>query len=118
MNLVRDCLDKVMEDRNKRRMGRVDGIVLELAAGRPPRVAYVELGVKTLMNRLSLRLGRVIGRFMESRHIKSAPYRIAWSAVRVGLNHVEADVEADKTPALEWELWLRKNVIRRIPGGK
>jgi hypothetical protein len=118
MNLVRDCLDKQMEDRNKRRMGRVDGIVLELAQGRQPRVAYVELGVKTLMNRLSLRLGRKLGDFMERRHIKSAPYRIAWSQVRVGLNHVEADVEAEKTPALEWELWLRSNVIRRIPGGK
>ena len=117
MNLVRDCLDKTMEDREKRRMGRVDGIVLELEPGRPPRVAFVELGVKTLMNRLSVRLGNAIGRYLESRHIESAPYRIPWSKVRVGLNHVEADVEAEKTPALEWELWLRENVIRRIPGG-
>src|SRR5678815_1715179 len=100
MNLIRDCLDKRIDDRSKRRMGRVDGIVLELEPGRPPRVAYVELGVKTLMNRLSLRLGGVIARYMESRHIKSAPYRIAWGKLRVGLNHVEADVEAEKTPAL------------------
>jgi hypothetical protein len=117
MNLVRDCLDKQMEDRAKRRMGRVDGIVLELETGRKPRVAYVELGVKTLMNRFSVRLGNAIGRFMEGRHIKSAPYRIAWSKIRVGLNHVEADVEAEKTPALEWEVWLREKVIKRIPGG-
>jgi hypothetical protein len=117
MNLVRDCLDKQMEDRVKRRMGRVDGIVLELETGRPPRVAYVELGVKTLMNRLSPRLGKVIERFLDRRHIKTAPYRIAWSQVRVGLNHVEADVEAEKTPALEWEVWLREKVIKRIPGG-
>lgn len=118
MNLVRDCLDKQMEDSAKRRMGRVDGIVLELESGRQPRVAYVELGVKTLMNRLSPRVGNWIANFMESRHIKSAPYRIAWGKLTVGLNHVEADVEAEKTPALEWEIWLRKNVIRRIPGGK
>jgi hypothetical protein len=117
MNLVRDCLDKTIQDRFKRRMGRVDGIVLELETGRPPRVAYVELGVKTLMNRLSERLGNAIAQFMESRHIKSAPYRIAWGKITVGLNGVEADVEAEKTPALEWELWLRKNVIKRIPGG-
>lgn len=117
MNLVRDCLDKPVEDSKKRRMGRVDGIVLVLEPGRPPRVAYVELGVKTLMNRLSLRLGKAIAHYMESGHIKSAPYRIAWSKLRVGLNHVEANVEAEKTPALEWELWLRENVIRRIPGG-
>ncbi len=117
MNLVRDCLDKQIEDSQKRRMGRVDGIVLEIEPGRPPRVAYVELGVKTLMNRLSVRLGNWIAHYLESMHIKSKPYRIAWGKLRVGLNHVEADVEAEKTPALEWEVWLRENVIRRIPGG-
>jgi hypothetical protein len=107
MNLIRDCLDKQVDDRFKRRMGRVDGIVLEVEPGRPPRVAYVELGVKTLMNRLSRRLGNAISH--ES-------YRIPWSKIKVGLNEVRADVEAEKTPALEWELWLRKKVIGRIPG--
>jgi len=116
MNLVRDCLDKQIDDRNKRRMGRVDGIVLEVEPGRPPRVAYVELGVKTLMMRLSSRLGNAIGHFMDSRRIESAPYRIPWGKIKVGLNEVRADVEAEQTPALEWELWLRKKVIGRIPG--
>ena len=116
MDLIRDCLDKPIDDRFKRRMGRVDGIVLEVEPGRPPRVAYVELGVKTLMNRLSIRLGNWISHLMESRHIESAPYRIAWGKIKVGLNSVSADVEAEKTPALEWELWLRKRVIGRIPG--
>lgn len=110
MELIRDCLDKRVDDRSKRRMGRVDGIVLEVEPGRPPRVAYIELGVKTLMNRLSSRLGSAIsGR----RH---PPYRIPWGKIKVGLNEVRADVEAEKTPALEWELWLRKKVIGRIPG--
>jgi hypothetical protein len=36
--------------------------------------------------------------------------------IKVGLNEVRADVEAEKTPALEWELWLRKKVIGKIPG--
>ena len=116
MNLIRDCLDKRVDDRFNRRMGRVDGIVLEVEPGRPPRVAYVELGLKPLMNRLSSRLGNAISRFMESRHIESAPYRIPWGKIKVGLNEVRADVEAEKTPALEWKLWLRKRVIGRIPG--
>ncbi len=116
MDLMRDCLDKQLDDRSKRRMGRVDGIILELETGRPPRVAYVEVGVTTLMNRLSLRLGRMTGRLMKRFDISPDPYRIAWGKVRVGLNNVEADVEAEKTPALEWELWLRKKVIGRIPG--
>ena len=106
MDLMRDCLDKQLEDGNKRRMGRVDGIILEVEDGRQPRVAYIEVGVKTLMNRFSSRLGS----------LASEPYRIAWGKVKVGLNKVVADVEAEKTPALEWELWLRKKVIGRIPG--
>ena len=109
MDLIRDCLDKRVDDRNQRRMGRVDGIILEIEPGRPPRVAYVELGVMTLLNRLSSRLGKVL-------HIESTPYRIPWGKIEVGLNEVRADVEAEKTPALEWELWLRKKVIGRIPG--
>jgi hypothetical protein len=68
MDLMRDCLDKQLEDSNKRRMGRVDGIILEVEDGRQPRVAYIEVGVKTLMNRLSSRLGS----------LASEPYRIAW----------------------------------------
>ena len=116
MDLMRDCLDKLMEDSHKRRMGRVDGIILELETGRPPRVAYLELGVTTLMNRLSRRLGKMTARLMKRFHISPEPYRIPWGKIRVGLNQVEADVEAEKTPALEWELWLRKHVIGRIPG--
>ena len=116
MDLIRDCLDKEIEDRSKRRMGRVDGIILELEAGRPPRVAYVELGVTTLMNRLSGRLGNIVARLLKSMNISSDPYRIPWGQLKVGLNTVRADVEAEKTPALEWELWLRKKVIGRIPG--
>ncbi len=116
MDLVRDCLDKMLEDSSKRRMGRVDGIILEFETGRQPRVAYVEVGVTTLMNRLSLRIGRLSGRLMRWLDVAPDPYRISWGKVKVGLNTVEADVEAEKTPALEWELWLRKKVIGRIPG--
>jgi hypothetical protein len=116
MELVRDCLDKQVDDRSKRRMGRVDGIILEIQPNRPPRVAYIELGVTTLMNRLSVRLGRRVARWMRKLNISPDPYRIPWGTVKVGLNTVLADVEAEKTPALEWELWLRKKVIGRIPG--
>lgn len=116
MDLIRDCLDKQVEDSVKRRMGRVDGIILELETGRQPRVAYIELGVKTLMSRLSSRLGKITGRLMKRFDVAPDPYRIPWGKIRVGLNQVEVDVEGEKTPALEWELWLRKHVIGRIPG--
>jgi hypothetical protein len=116
MDLMRDCLDKQLDDCNKRRMGRVDGIILEIEDGRQPHVAYVEVGVKTLLNRLSPRLADVVAGWLKRIGISTDPYRIAWGKVKVGLNKVTADVEAEKTPALEWELWLRKKVIGRIPG--
>ena len=116
MELVRDCLDKQVDDHSKRRMGRVDGIILELEPGRAPRVAYIELGVATLMNRLSIRAGRTVARWMRKWDISPDPFRIPWGKLKIGLNTVIADVEAEKTPALEWELWLRKKVIGRIPG--
>jgi len=118
MELVRDCLDKQVDDRSQRRMGRVDGIILVLEPNRAPRVAYVELGVTTLMNRVSHRLGRVVARWFGRWGISPEPYRIPWGQLKIGLNTVIADVEAEKTPALEWELWLRKKVIGRIPGAK
>jgi len=116
MDLMRDCLDKLLEDGNKRRMGRVDGIILDIEDGRQPHVAYIEVGVKTVMSRLSPRLADWIARRLQKFGISTEPYQIAWGKVKVGLNNVVADVDAEKTPALEWELWLRKKVIGRIPG--
>ena len=115
MDLVRDCLDKQLEDRHHRRMGRVDGIILELEPDKPPRVAYIQLGVKTMMNRLSQRLGNAAARLMKAIGISPEPYRIAWDELHVGLNTVRADIEAEQTPAFKEELWLREK-IKRIPG--
>ena len=116
MELVRDCLDKQLDDRGKRRMGRVDGIVLVLEQDRAPRVAYIEVGVTTLMNRLSVRLGKKMAHWLRNRGVSPDPFRIPWGKLKIGLNTVLADVEAEKTPALEWELWMRKKVIGKIPG--
>jgi hypothetical protein len=53
---------------------------------------------------------------MRKWNISPDPFRIPWGKLKVGLNTVSAEVEAEKTPALEWELWLRKKVIGKIPG--
>ena len=116
MELVRDCLDKQVDDESKRRMGRVDGIVLVLEPDRAPRVAYIELGSTTLLNRFSVRLGRRVARWLRKWNIDPDPFRIPWGKIKIGVNTVTAAVEAEKTPALEWELWLRKKVIGKIPG--
>ena len=118
MELIRDILDKQVVDREETKMGKVDAIIAELRAGEPPRVTFVEIGSSALARRLGPRLGRLASRIGErlggEKHRE--PYRIPWSKLKVGLNTVRADVEAEKTQALEWELWLRKKVIGKIPG--
>jgi hypothetical protein len=116
MDLIRDCLDEQLLDRQKRPMGRVDGIILTLEPGRQPRVSYIELGAITVADRISARIGRLVGRLRKWDPSTSNRFRIPMSKIKVGLNTVTADVEAEKTPALEWELWLRQKVIGRIPG--
>ncbi len=116
MDLVRDCLDKKVVDIDKRPMGRVDGIILEIGDDVPPRVVWVELGVSTIAGRFSVRLGRLVKTWSQHLPDKGEPYRIPWNKLRIGLNEVNADLKAEKTPALEWELWFRKKIIGRIPG--
>ena len=41
--LVRDVLDKQVVDPDKNKIGKVDGIVLQLRAHRPPRVIAMEI---------------------------------------------------------------------------
>ena len=85
---------------------------------RERRVAYVEIGVKTTLDRLSSHLSNIVVRILKWFDVDTDPYRIPWSELHIGLNTVRADVKAEKTPALEWELWLRKKIIGRIPGAK
>jgi len=116
MDLIRDCLDEPVFDRNKKRMGRVDGIILKLQADGPPRVAYIEIGAVTLADRVSPWLRAKIVSLLRKLEITTDRCRIPWGDVHVGVNGVSADVQAEKTAALALELWLRKHVIGRIPG--
>jgi hypothetical protein len=117
IHLIRDVLDNQIVDRDKRRMGKADGIILVLRKDKPPRLAYIETGMSTLAHRLSARLGKLFeraGRRWGRRHGK--PCRLTWAKVRhVGID-IELDVDADETPAMDWEKWLAKNVVGRIPG--
>jgi hypothetical protein len=60
VQLVRDLLDKPVADRNRREMGRVDGIVLEVSPHEPPRVIAIEIGPSVLGHRIHPALGRII----------------------------------------------------------
>ncbi len=115
--LVRDVLDTQVVGRDDECMGRVDGLVLALRKGAPPRVAFIEMGTVTLARRLHPRLAHwvaSVGRHRGQKH--RAPYRIPWSTVRdVGVD-VDVDLDASRTPALASDRWLRDHIIGRIPG--
>jgi sporulation protein YlmC with PRC-barrel domain len=118
MDVIRDVLDNQLVDRNQRKMGKVDGIVVELREGKPPRLAYLEVGLPVLARRLHPRLEHWITAIENKWGAKhSEPVRIPWSKVQdIGID-VDVNVEAEETAILAWEKWLREKVIKRIPGG-
>ncbi len=118
MNLIRDILDKQLVDRRERKMGKVDGLVLELRDGQPPRVAYIEIGASTLGRRLPRPLRAVWLAAARKWGIRRGePFRIPWQSARVTGVDVRLDLEADHTPALVWEHKLSERVVSKLLGG-
>lgn len=117
MDLIRDVLDNQLVDREGRKLGRVDGIVVELRQGLPPKLAYLESGFPVLAHRIHPRLAdwtRAVQQRWGAK--RSQPIQIPWSKVKdVGID-VDVDVDAAETGALAYELWLREKIIGRIPG--
>jgi hypothetical protein len=119
MELVRDVLDKQIHDEADCKAGKVDGIVMVLRKGRPPRVVALELGVVTLACRLHRVVGEWVARVERRLGITSSePVRIRFEHVtKTGID-VMVDIDAKKTGALVWEDWLKDHVIGRIPGAR
>jgi sporulation protein YlmC with PRC-barrel domain len=113
MNLLRDVLDQQVIDCTGGRTGKVDGIVLEIRSGAPPRVACLESGSGILARRLSGRLERLVMRLRRRMSGKeSEPFQVPWSEVRhVGVS-VNLTIDAPADPV---ENWLRVHIIERIP---
>jgi hypothetical protein len=118
LDLIRDVLDTQVTDREETKMGRVDGLVLELRDGQPPRVVSIEMGFVVLARRLHPRLGDWFLWLRRRVHVrKQACYSVPWSQVLDVNEHcVQIDVEAAETPAFDWERWLRDHVIAHLPG--
>ena len=116
MHLVRDLLDNQVCDARNRKMGKVDGIVLVLRQGRPPRVAAIELGMSTLLLRISERLARFAARLERRWGITDGePVRIPMSKVGRAGPDVRDEIDADRTTVYDWEHWLDRVLIQRIP---
>jgi hypothetical protein len=115
MELGREVLDQQLVDRNELKIGKVDGVVLQLRDGAPPRVVAIRTGGHLLAHRLHPsieRWARRLARRWGPR--KPDPIRIPWSQVmKIGVD-VKVDVPADQMMA--WEHWVRDHIVRRIPG--
>jgi hypothetical protein len=115
LHLVRDLLDKQLVDRRQRRMGRVDGIVIEVRAGARPRVLAIEVGPVTLLRRISGRLARAAA-WLLGRWGFPGAHRIDPRLLRdVGLD-IDLEADAETSPVEEIQRRLRDRLVARLPG--
>jgi len=112
MELVRDILDKQIRGRDDEKLGKVDGIVLELRDGEPPRVAYLELGSATIARRIGRRFERWAILLNRKLGVRRPRYRIAFDRVLDYEVDVQVDIDTKKSPAFAWERWIRTHVFR------
>jgi hypothetical protein len=118
LSLVQDVLDAQLVDRHEEKIGRVDGVLLELRDGEPPRVATILIGG-------AIR-GERIGRWMSwlrrtiraiTRRGDERVSRVPFDAVRRVGDTVQLDVESATLPSGHLERWLAEHVVCHIPGG-
>jgi sporulation protein YlmC with PRC-barrel domain len=115
MHLVRDLLDKEVVDRHGREMGRVDGIVLDLRGGSPPRVAAIELGPAVLAHRVWPPLGRWVAGLETALGIaEGRPLRVSFERILDVNAHVKVDLAVGETAAGTVESRLRR-WLSRLP---
>lgn len=118
LDLVRDILDKQLIDRFGTMMGRVDGLVIAIREGGQPEVDHLQLGAKVLARRvhpLAERFVDWLRRRWPVRH--EAVQIVRWPTVaEITAHDLKLDLEAETTPALAWERWLREHVVGKIPG--
>jgi sporulation protein YlmC with PRC-barrel domain len=118
MDLILDVLDQQLVDKNGRKAGKVDGIAIELRDGKPPRVAYLEMGTDVLARRISLRLERWLQKWRVRMGREVLPFHVPWSKVKKVHLTVDADIDAAKEEVYHVERWLAEHVIGRIPGSE
>lgn len=115
LELVHEVLDQQIIDREKRNVGKVDGIVIELRENAAPRVHHLDVGTTVALRRVSNRLANWYDA-IRKRRAHAPPFEIPWSKVgRVDIT-VQVDIDATKSEAYHFERWLRDHFIARIPG--
>ena len=117
VHLVHDVLDAQLVDRKRQKMGRVDGLVIELRDGEPPRVAELLVGGSVLAERTGRWMVAISGAVSRLFGIEPEVTRIPFEQVRVIDSCVELDIDASSTNTLRSERWLDEHIVCRIPGG-
>jgi hypothetical protein len=117
MYLVRDVLDKQLLDHFGNKIGRVDGIVLQISAGgSPPEVIALETGCAVQAARVSIRFKRWVEKLCAKTGANSR-YRIGWPGLHVDGLDVRTPVAVQDTPAVAIEKRLG-HLLGRLPGGR
>ena len=118
MDLVRDLLDTQLVDANKRKIGRVDGVLIEVRDGAPPIVTAMEVGPLTLFRRLNPRFSR----WLRALAVRWLP--VSLRSVQLPLTlfqdvgediQLRVDATADRSQ-LRLEKWLSRRVVEPLPG--
>ena len=118
MDLVRDVMDKKLVDRENCPLGRVDGLVMEVGQRSQPRITHIQIGGETLWTRLHPFFAGLAARLAGMWGPKRKGHlRIPWSRVTTVGQDIRLDVKARETGALDWETWIARHIIERIPGG-
>jgi len=120
VQLVREVLDQQLVDACDRKMGRADGVVLELRDGAPPRVDHFEVGFVVLAERIHPRLEKWVEALHKRFGVRpNARWNVPFEKMKEMDEHkITLDFEdAMTTPALAWEKWLRDHIVAHLPGG-
>lgn len=118
MDLIRDVLDKKLVDREECDMGRAGGLIMQFGENTQPHITHILIGGPTLWARVHPGLGKLSARLARLWGPKrDGAVRIPWSRVQSVGKDVKLDVKAKETGALDWEIWIARHIIERIPGG-
>lgn len=118
LDLIRDILDNQLIDRNGTFMGRADGVVIALRDGEQPVVDHLQLGAIVLARRIGRRSERLVEWFRRRFPVREEAVQIVrWPQIAEITRHdIRVDLDAEQTPAMQWERWLRDHIVAKIPG--
>ena len=118
IDLGRDVVDGQLVARYGIKIGRVDGLTLELDPGAPPRVADILIGAPIIADRVGGWMVRLLRALEAVGLTRGRVTRIPFRAVRMIGEVLEVDVDAETTTALRTERLVKERLIGRIPGAR